>query len=330
MKNIALNPLLYLAMAVFVLSSCSGDDGPPGGGGGGTGQFFEYKIAPSATHSVITTFNSDHYVYLDTRSTLKNKLFVFLPGTGSAPFFYTELMKVAAASGFHVIGLMYPNASDMYIASSASLDNTQFSKCRLEIFSGVNQTNGVNVDADNCISTRLIKVVQYLQTQHPEQNWQQFLNGADMAWNKITVAGHSQGGGHAWYISKIKLVDRAIAFSSLDWNSLLNQSAGWIAQPGTTPNAKVYSFNSAADQLFAYNLVQQQWADFGLTGPAVNIDSVASPYSNSRTLITRATPALNVFVPDHSITCLDQYVPRNATGGIKTEFIRAWEYLVGK
>ncbi|MBL7728799.1 MAG: hypothetical protein JNM68_13975, partial [Dinghuibacter sp.] len=46
--------------------------------------------------------------------------------------------------------------------------------------------------------------------------------------------------------------------------------------------------------------------------------------------ITRDNPAITVFVPDHNLTCLDQYIPRNATGGIKTEFIRAWEYLIGK
>lgn len=314
--------------ALLFTSCSSGDD--TGGGGTGTGQFFEYHIAPSVTHPVISTFNSDHYVYLDTRTTLKNKLFVFLPGTSSAPFFYTEILKNATAAGFHSIGLMYPNGSDMYIASSASLDNTQFSKCRLEIFNGSNQTNGVTVDADNCINTRLIKLLQYLQAQHPEQNWQQFLSGTNVAWNKVTVAGHSQGGGHAWYISKIALVDRAISFSSLDWNSLLNQSAGWIAQPGTTPVSKVYSFNSTKDQLFTYNNVQTQWADFGLAGPAVNIDSVAAPYNNSHTLVTRADAALTVFVPDHNITCLDAYVPRNTSGTVKTEFIRAWEYLIGK
>jgi hypothetical protein len=163
--------VLKVIVLALIFVSCKPDD-DPGGGGGGTGQLFEYRIAPAATHGVIATFNAEHYVFLDTRTTLKNKLFVFLPGTSGAPGFYSEILKTASAAGFHTIGLMYPNGSDMYIAASASPDNTQFSKCRLEIFNGTNQTTGVNVDADNCINTRLVKLLQYLQTQHPEQNWQ--------------------------------------------------------------------------------------------------------------------------------------------------------------
>jgi hypothetical protein len=151
-----------------------------------------------------------------------------------------------------------------------------------------------------------------------------------VAWNKVTISGHSQGGGHAWYISKIALVDRAISFSSMDWNGLLNKSAGWISQPGITPVSKVYTFNSPKDQIFAYNNLQTQLADFGLAGPAVNVDSVAAPYNNSHILITRDNPAITVFVPDHNLTCLDLYVPRTGSGVIKSEFIRAWEYLIGK
>jgi hypothetical protein len=330
MKIYFMKYLLTAGFMIFLFTACSNDDENTGGGGDPVGQLFEYRITPAATNPVITQFNNEHFVYLDTRVTRKNKLFVFLPGTSSAPFFYTEILKKSAYWGYHAIGLMYPNGSDLYIASTLSPDDTQFSRCRLEIFSGVNQTTGVNVDADNSINNRLVKLLQYLQQQHPDQNWQQFLNGSNVNWGMVTVAGHSQGGGHAWYISKIAAVDRAISFSSIDWNSLLNKSAAWISQPGTTPVSKVYSFNSPADQIFAYANLQTQWADFGLTGPVVNIDSASQPYSNSHTLITRSTPALTVFVPDHNITCLDAYVPRAASGDISTPFIRAWEYLVGK
>jgi hypothetical protein len=320
--------VLLSCLVVLLFASCRPDDDPPGGGGGG--QLFEYHVAPSATHAVISTFNNDHYVFLDTRTTLKNKLFVFLPGTSGSPFFYTQILKQAAAYGFHAIGLMYPNGSELYVASATSLDNTQFGKCRLEIFNGTNQSAGVTVDADNCIKTRLIKLLEYLARTYPTQNWQQFLSGGDVTWDKLTVAGHSQGGGHAWYISKLVPLDRAIAFSSIDWNGLLNRSAAWITQPGSTPVSRVYSFNSPSDQIFAYNNVQVQLSDFGLAGPAVDIDLVASPYSNSHTLITRAVPALNVLVPDHNVTCLDPYLPRSGSGEITTQFLRAWEYLVGK
>jgi hypothetical protein len=321
MKNL----LPAMLLSIFFVS-CNDDTPPPPPD---APQLFEYKITPSTTHAPITQFNAEHFVYLDTRVTRKNKLFVFLPGTSGAPGFYQLILKQAAAAGFHTIGLMYPNASDMYIASSASPDNTQFSRCRLEILTGTDATNGVNVDVDNCINTRLVKLLQYLQQQYPAQNWQQFLSGSNPDWSKITVAGHSQGGGHAFYISKLQTVDRAISFSSIDWNSLLARSAAWVSQPGATPATKLYSFVSPADQLFAYANVQTQWADMGLTGPVVNSDNTSAPYANSRTLITTATPAFNAFVPDHNITCLDLYVPKLGTDPAPA-FINVWNYLIGR
>jgi hypothetical protein len=67
----------------------------------------------------------------------------------------------------------------------------------------------------------------------------------------------------------------------------------------------------------------------GFTGPAVSIDSNQPPYSNSHTITTTATPATSVLFPDHNVTCLDSYVPKNNTGGPAVNFDKAWEYLIG-
>ncbi len=82
-----MKPLFVLLLTILFFSACNDDD-PGGGGGGNTGQLYEYRVAPSTTHSAISNFNNEHFVYLDTRSTLKNKLFVFLPGTSGMPFFF--------------------------------------------------------------------------------------------------------------------------------------------------------------------------------------------------------------------------------------------------
>ncbi len=293
------------------------------------GQTFEYSILPSLTNNAITSFNNEHYIYLDTRTTLKNKLFVFLPGTTGYPAVYKLIVKKAASLGYHSIGLMYPNNSDLYTASASSTDNTQFGKCRQEIFDGTDQTSGVSVNADNCIKNRLYKLLLYLQTLHPDQNWQQFMSNGEVDWSKCIVAGHSQGGGHAWYIAKQVSVERAISFSSIDWNSALSQSAAWVFNPGATPVSKIYSINSTKDQIFSYANVQTQLADMGLTGPAVSIDSNTPPYSGSHTLTTSATPAINVLFPDHNMTCLDAYIPKTTGGDVIPTLVSAWEYLIG-
>jgi hypothetical protein len=322
---------LLIALCFTMVFSYCAKDPSPGPQPGDPPQLYEYKILPSATNPAINTFNNEHLVYVDTRAAAKGKLFVFLPGTTGTPGFYSLILKRAAALGYYSIGLMYPNNSDMYVASAASPDNTQFGKCRQEIFDGTDQTTGVNVNSDNCIKNRLIKLLQYLNQQYPNQGWGQFLtaSGTDVNWVKIVVAGHSQGGGHAWYISKKVLVDRSIAFSSIDWNSLLNQSAAWIGTAGVSPASRLYSFNHTGDELFAYANVQQQWSDLTLTGPATNIDTEPAPYSSSHTLITTATPGINIIVPNHNITCLDPYVPKNAALAVTDNFVKAWDYLIG-
>jgi hypothetical protein len=277
---------------------------------------------------MVTSFNSQHYVYVDTFP-LKNKLFVFLPGTTGSPQFYKLIVKKAASMGYQSIGLMYPNSSDLYTAAASSTDNTQFGKCRQEIFDGTDQSTGVNVNFSNCIQRRLYDLLIYLQQQDTTHHWSQFMSNNEIDWSKIIIAGHSQGGGHALYISKQVSVERAISFSSIDWNTTLGRSADWVTQPGATDMSRLYSFNGIGDQIFSYANVQTQLAEMGFTGPAVSIDSNLPPYSNSHTLTTTATPATSVLFPDHNITCLDAYVPKNNTGGAAIEFDRAWEYLIG-
>jgi hypothetical protein len=52
------------------------------------------------------------------------------------------------------------------------------------------------------------------------------------------------------------------------------------------------------------------------------------PFSGSHTLITQATPGINIIVPNHNITCLDPYVPKNASLQVTDNFLKAWDYLI--
>ncbi|MFM7216502.1 MAG: BPSS1187 family protein, partial [Bacteroidota bacterium] len=320
--------LLFFLIS-FVLLSCERSDVSPSVDPVKMerGALYEYLIAPSATNPSILLFNNNHYVTIDTRTTLRNKLFVFLPGTGGSPEFYKLIVKKAASLGYHAIGLMYPNSSDMYSWSASNPDNSQFGKCRQEIFDGTNQTFGVTVDANNCIRGRLVKLVQYMAARYPGLNYQQFLNGNDVVWSNCVVAGHSQGGGHAFYIAKQVAVTKAVAFASIDWNTLLGRSADWVTAAGVTPVSKFYSINSTRDEVFSYTNVQTQLADMGLTGTATSIDNNSSPYGGTHKLITTANPAISLVVPNHNLTCLDGYVPKTSTGSVTTAFANAWTYL---
>lgn len=293
-----------------------------------TPQLYEYNVLPSATNAMINSYNAEHFISVDTRTTLKNKLFVFLPGTTGSPSFYKLIVKKAASLGYHAIGLTYPNSSDLYTASATSSDLLEFGRCRQEIFDGTNQTSGVSVDNNNCIKSRLYKLIQYLSVQNPNQNWQQFISNGEIVWANCVIAGHSQGGGQAFYISKKVLVDRAISFASIDWNSNLSQSGEWVTSAGLTPTSKLYSFNGTNDEIFNYGNVQTQLTEMNLLGNPINIDASTPPYGNSHRLITSATPGFSILFPNHNLTVLDQYVPKANNGEVSTSFSNAWTYLL--
>jgi hypothetical protein len=323
---------LFLLIVVLIVVSCKKKEVIPDPLPGPTLQLLEYKIKPSQTNPVITTFDNEHFVYLDQRATAKNKLFVFFPGTFATPASYTKILQAAASYGYHVIGLMYQNGSELYSGCSFNADNNCFSLCRLEIYDGADRTAIVTVPVENSIKSRLFKLLQYLQTQYPAQNWQQFLNGPDVQWSNSVLSGHSQGGGHAAFIGKINLVGRVICFSSIDWNSLSNTSAAWVSQTGLTPANRYFCIHNPLDEIFAYTNTQQQWTQLGISGfgPIMNIDSATVPYSNTHTLITRALPSNTLITPNHNGTAVNSYIPQNGSGEINNSILKAWEYLFEK
>jgi hypothetical protein len=316
------NFFLVLSLLVVVESCKKGTDLVA------TGQVIEYKISPSSVSSAVNGFDSDHYVYLDTMVAAKNKLFVFLPGTNASPGFYTQILKKAATLGYHSVGLMYANSSDIYVNSALSTNNDAFGLCRQEAFDGIDHSDGVSINGDNCVKNRLFKLLQYLSIKYPRQGWQQYLTATDVDWAKCTVAGHSQGGGLAFYIAKKVAVDRAIAFSSIDWNLKLDKSANWVSAVGATPIGRFYSVNHQHDELFPYTNVKAQLSLMGVQGPELNLDN-NSVFANSHTLSTDATPALFILAPSHNATCVDLYVPRDGNGDVSVEYQRAWGYLLG-
>jgi hypothetical protein len=293
-----------------------------------TTHFFEYSILPSATDLAINSYNNGHEVMFDTSLVPKNKLFVFLPGTTGTPFYYRLIVTKAAKMGYHAIGLMYPNSSDLYTAAGTNPDLTAFGKGRKEIFQGTDEVTGISVNATNCIKNRLLKLLVYLDYHYPNQHWGQYFTNNNINWSKCVIAGHSQGGGEAFYIAKQVNVAKAISFSSIDWNSLLNQSAAWVTEPGATPISCFYSFNAVRDQIFSYANVETQLNEMGLSGSPVSIDNALSPYGNTHRLTTNASPATAVLFPDHNITCLDSYVPKDNAGSVIANFEMAWEYLL--
>jgi Secretion system C-terminal sorting domain len=287
----------------------------------------QHIVQPSQTSASINNPNNNHFAYINTSVTAKNKLFLFFPGTGAVPFNYLEMIKNAANLGYHAIGLTYPNALLINNICATSIDTTCHSNARYEVFDGVDRTPSLNIDSNNCIQNRTIKLLQYLHAQFPTENWNQYYTGNTILWSKIIVSGHSQGGGHAGFISKIKSVDRVVMFSALDWIPLLNRNADWITWNGPTPSNKYFGFVHDSDELVNFSQIQTTWQNYGMStyGPLVLTDVNATPYSNTHQLHTLLAPA-NDPTKFHGCVATDAYTPMTLAG--VPVFKPVWDYMI--
>jgi hypothetical protein len=287
-----------------------------------------HVIRPYQTDPNINTFPSPHIAYRNPRVPRKNKLFVFLPGTEAKPSGVKHLLKVVADTGIPVIGLSYPNEPS--VRSLCQNDPDCYGRVRHEIVYGVNTSPLVNVDPANSIVGRLTRLLQYLSYQFPEEGWGEFLvNGHQINWSKIILAGHSQGGGHAAYIAKDNMVSRVITFASpFDTISQPGdpriRPANWLLRPHVTPSNRYYGFGHIND--FTLDVLVPIWRVQQYPGEPVNVDRSNSWYNYSHQLYTTRPPRTgNTYHDAHMSIVLDRATPMDRNG--YPIFAPVWRYL---
>lgn len=286
----------------------------------------EHLVQPNMVDSLSGAPNNNHFVYTNQTISQKNKLFLFFPGTGAVPYNYREILKHAANLGYHAIGLTYPNSEAINQICLASTDTTCHSRARLEVFDGVDRHADVNVDVNNCIERRALRLLQYLSSHYPSENWGQYYIGNQIQWNKVIVSGHSQGGGHAGVISKIKEVDRVVMFAAMDWIPLLNRNADWITWHGPTPADRYYGFVHQNDESVDFEIVQTTWDNYGMNsfGHLVLVDTCNNSFENSHKLYTVLTPA-NDSTKYHNAVVVDVHTPMHL--GLPV-YAPVWTYMI--
>ena len=83
----------------------------------------------------------------------------------------------------------------------------------MENITGSDLSEQLIVGPNNSIEMRLRKLIQYLAVQAPGAGFDQYLAGDDIQWDKLIVAGFSQGGGNAGILSMKYALSRSIFFS---------------------------------------------------------------------------------------------------------------------
>lgn len=170
-----------------------------------------HKVLPRATDSRITIFTSqDNYCYVPTVPL--NKLLIVLPGTGASPQGIRDFMFEGQKQGFHVIGLYYPNGGTTAHFTSGKQWIEEYAKGI--IFGTTNLVTGTVINYPDCIESRIVKALQWLNRSFPTEGWGQYYTADNFDYTKATIAGHSLGGNFAACIGKFKQCERIICVSS--------------------------------------------------------------------------------------------------------------------
>jgi hypothetical protein len=336
MKLLKLVPALAVAGVLCTVSSCQKKLDDAGSINGAVTASdataavttLEYYISPKVTDPAITTALSNHFISVKQGTTLKNVLYVFLPGTYRNPTVSKATTQKAASLGYHAIGLMYDNLVAGNPLCSATGDVTCHSRARREVIDGIDRHPGVNVNVANSLINRLTKLLVYLNRTRPTQGWGQYLLNGQPNWPKIIVAGHSQGGAIAGVIGKYYPIKKVIMFSMVDY---LNNGKIPDWEANATNREKYFGLTSINDELVPFPKVKAIWTamKMDIYGGRINVDWNAYPYSNSHSLITSRIITTTMVDPYHNSTGVDSYIPKNPYSG-RYVYDKAWEYLITK
>lgn len=293
----------------------------------------EREISPALANPALTANLAANFVINPNPAvSAKNRLFVMLPGTGAIPRTYREIVRVGAARGYHALGLTYPNDEAIETLCGGNPIPDCAGLARREVIMGEPVSTLVNVDAPNSITGRLTSLLTYLSATFPAEGWGQYLVNGQVNWSLVTVAGHSQGSGHAGYLAKIRDLNRAVMFSGPgDTGATAGSSADWLSLPNFTGVARQFGFTHTADPLAPLPNVLRNWGviDLDLFGAPVSVDGAAAPYNNAHQLVTSAPPNPNPAgpsaAPEHGAPVVDSVTPRDAQGN--PLYRDVWIYL---
>jgi pimeloyl-ACP methyl ester carboxylesterase len=285
-------------------------------------------ILPSATDPAIKEFDTDHTLYWSTKAKTRDELVVFIPGTGGRGSGAVTICKAAASFGYRVLNLSYPGDIPAAIVRDRP-DRDAFLNFRLEIIEGRDLSDAVSVDRTNSLENRLIKTLLYLREHRPTEGWDKYLTpDGEIRWEKIIPAGHSQGAGHAALIGIRHKVARVVMTGGpRDYDRAADAPAGWYTTPAT-PIDRFFTFDHVQDQQgCTYEELLKNCRALGMEklGKPVDVDTVPSPFRNSRILTT------NYPVPDidsvraHVSVISDALTPRTNDGQFL--FKPVWEYM---
>ncbi|HEY4472792.1 MAG TPA: hypothetical protein VGN21_16585 [Stellaceae bacterium] len=269
-----------------------------------------HVVAPNDADPSVTQFLRNSVVMFERAVSGSAPLLVYLPGTGGDPARVQLFLGVAVDVGYRAIALSYNNEPAVMQVCSRQPDPS----CS-ENFRSSRLFGGPDTPPQESVVARLTKLLQFLDLRAPEEGWRAYLAGGAPNWQRIAVAGHSQGGGMAALLAKRMAVARVILLSGPpDWVMPGRDPAPWLGAAGATPTDRWYGLYHRDEQLAP--ALQRAYAALGLTG------------SNIR--VVNLTPAVEVtssFDPYHVSVAADRVTPKAADGS--ASYVADWGFLLG-
>jgi len=254
-----------LFAAIGLALACGGPASPssesqslqpcPTSGPGGvvtTGRCFVFS--PASAGASVAGQNATRMNYaLEPSSPARGTLVVVLNGSGQSPSLLMidpnqNLFNAALESGNHVLAVAY--RSDVALVTMCSDQPGCYGPSRRTMVTGAfnsgSHSSLADIREDEGIVSRIDQALRTLAAARPQSGWSTFISSATaaavadrIAWQRIIVSGHSQGGGHAAYIGKMFPVSRVVQFSATcdaasgvpaPWT---DANSGWATSPAT-------------------------------------------------------------------------------------------------
>ncbi len=257
-------------------------------------QYKIVRVKPGSTNPAIHTWDTAHIIYYDP-AIKSNKILLWLTGTGgTTKNIPVEFFKTALGQGYRIIALSFisiPAVSQICVGNILDRNVDCAASFRRKRIYGDNDFSLINDEPQDAIIPRFVNLLQWLVQHDAAGNWAQWLNinSSKPVWNKIAIAGQSQGGGMAEFIAQHEVLARVISFSG-GWdysNSKEKKIAGWYFNKPATPMDNwyaTYHINEMAAKPLAEICTALQIPSghvFALNKPLFNVNAQgdrANPY----------------------------------------------------
>lgn len=203
------------------------------------------EIPPALTGDGIVQATSPHLALRNPDVPSSGFLLISIGGTNSNTDGFRHVHQVALSLGHAVLAIDYPN----HVISTTCREGqgpTCYDQFRAEVALGIGGSNITEVNAQNSILNRIQSLLRLLVDRDPA-TWSRFARNDGVDWSKVILIGHSQGSGHAAYLSKFLPLKRLILFAGPQDAFANGEVAAWTKLAGQTSPAKIFAFLHADD-----------------------------------------------------------------------------------